>query len=223
MRSFLITATLSFTTVGCSTLDPLDKSPFDTNATDICSDVGIGAREHTDWDGGSTIDVDWMTEARSFVQVTAECLVIPPFHISTTQEEELPITFLSFTLASYDNGEWVEKFGNELTVESTLSKLGSYESVGTACDPFCGPHWEMDLAEEELTVNPEQDLFVEFQLPGFNDPSGIDEVWDDEKDQLAIMVYAGHSWSEETPDGNYEFGGYSAGSLLTIAVEIIDE
>lgn len=211
----------------CSTLNPLDKSPFDTDATeetDVCSNIGIGVPGETDWDEGeSTIDVDWMTEARSFIQVTAECMVIPPLHIYTTQEEDLPITFLTFTLASYDNGEWVEKFGNELAVGTTFGELGSYESVGTACDPFCGSHWEVDLTEEGLAVNPEQDFYVEFQLPGFSDPSGIDEVWDNKADRLAIMVYAGHSWSEETSPGHYEFGMYEAGSLLTIGVEVINE
>jgi len=48
-------------------------------------------------------------------------------------------------------------------------------------------------------------------------------VWDEEYDQLAIMVYAGHSWEEETSPGHYEFGMYEAGSLLTIGVEIVDE
>ncbi|OGL95032.1 hypothetical protein A2348_04655 [Candidatus Uhrbacteria bacterium RIFOXYB12_FULL_58_10] len=217
-----------FTLIACSTLDPLNKSPFDTAVedaeTDICSNLGLGVPEDSDWDDGeSTIDVDWMTEARSFLRVTAECMVIPPFHIYTTQEEESPITFLTFTLASYDNGEWVEKFGDELTVESTLGELGSFESVGTACDPFCGSHWEMDLTEEGFAVSPEQDFYVQFGLPGFDDPSEVDEVWDEEYDQLAIMVYAGHSWEEETSPGHYEFGMYEAGSLLTIGVEIVDE
>ncbi|MFA4846125.1 MAG: hypothetical protein WC654_06230, partial [Patescibacteria group bacterium] len=191
----------------CSTLGPLDTITEESE-TDICSNIGLGVPEETDWDEGqSTIDVDWMTEAYSYLKVTAECMTIPLFHIYTTQEEELPITYLTFTLASYDNGEWVEGFGNKLAVESTLGEIGSYESVGIACEPFCGPHWEMDLTEENLVVSPEQDFYVQFGLPGIDDPSQIDEVWDDEYDQLAIMVYAGHSWSEET------FGMYEAGSL----------
>ena len=208
--------------IACSTLD-LEDSTVEDIETDICSDLGLGVPDDTDWDEGeSTIDVDWMTEERAYIRVTAECLVIPPFHIYTTQEEELPITFLTFSLASYDNGEWIEKFGSELTVESTLGDLGSYESVGTACEPFCGPHWEMDLTEYGLVVSPKEDFYIEFEIPGFNDPSEIDEVWNDERDQLAIMVYAGHSWTEETSPGQYEFGMYEAGSLLTIDVEVIE-
>jgi hypothetical protein len=219
MRSIL---PLSFAlSAACSTLDPLDKNPFESDAAseDACASTGIGTPESDGW-GAGKVNVDWMVE-HHYVTTTAECLSVPQFRLSSTEEGEWPVTFLTFMLASYDNEQWVTKFGDELTVTSTLGDLGVHQSVGTACDVFCGPYWEMDVSEYELAVSPEEDFFIEFQLPGFSDPSDIDELWDEEKDQLAIMAYAGHSWSDTTSTG-VEYGSYLSGELLTVNVEFTE-
>ena len=216
---------LLITLFGCSTLYNYDSGwPFDDDTaveeTDVCANTGVGFPDNGDW-GSGELNVEWMVESHA-IRVTAECMTIPPFHIASTEDGEWPITSIAFGIGSYDHAQWVNTFGNELTIDGTSGDLGTYASVGTTCGPFEGLCWEVDLSDHDVTVSQEQDAYLQFQLPGFSDPSTIDELWDDEDDQLAIMVTAGHSWSEEMSDGHYEFGGYAAGSLLTVIVEPVE-
>ncbi len=207
----------------CSTLVNYDHNPFDDDTateTDVCANTGIGFPDNNDL-GSGQLNVEWMVE-HYVVNVTAECMAIPLFHITSTEEGEWPVTSLSFGIGDYRHGQWVEKFGDELTIEGTFGDLGMHTPVGTTCGPFEGQCWEVDLTAYDLTVSPEQDAYMQFQLPGFSDPSTVDELWDSEDDQLAIMVTIGHSWSEEMSDGHYEYGGYAAGSLLTVMVEPVE-
>ncbi len=212
-----------FAFIACSTLHNYDNNPFDEDtaaSNDVCANTGIGFPDNDDW-GGGELSVEWMVESHS-IQVTAECMAIPRLHIASTEEGEWPVTSIAFGIGSYDHAQWVQKFGNELTIHGTFGDLGSFTTMGTTCGPYEGPCWEVDLTEYDLAVSPEQDAYMQFQLPGFSDPATVDELWDNKDDQLAIMVTAGHSWSTETSDGSYEFGGYAAGSLLTVMVESLE-
>lgn len=199
----------------CSLKEPTAPSVTETE-TNPCGNV-LGTPD--EWDADQKVSAKWMVDNHGYT-TQAECLSIPLLRIRSYEDGEWPLSRMDFTIASYDNGDWVQRFNSPLTVSTTEGDLDPVESIGTGCVlGFCGPTWEIDLSEAGPSVSPAEDLYVQFSLPTFDDPSEIDELWDDEEDRLLIWAWVDHSWMED--DGTYQM--YGAGSTTTMEVELLSE
>ncbi len=213
MRSmFLLTSALL---TACSTLE--DETGSDTTAGEMESCMtGLDEPEESYF---REIDPTWMAEDYHY-NAHVECLDFPELRIgSAVDGGEWPIDYLLLNVASYDNGAWVEKLGTALTVTMDGEKIGTFDPAGESCTlGYCGPVWVIDLTELDVAVSLEDELLLDFTLAAFDDPSEIDELWDEEDDKLLIYTEAGYSWTETDGD-TITNGGYMAGTTVTMFVD----
>lgn len=202
---------------GCSTLDPLEKNPFEDETAEIESCMtGMGEPDESYYD--RKIDTAWMAEDY-YYNAHVECLGFPKLRIGSDEDGEWPISYLLLNVADYNNGAWVEKLGTALTVTMDGEEIDVVDPAGELCTiGYCGPAWVIDLTELDVVVSPDDERFIDFTLAAFDDPSEIDELWDEEDDKFFIYVEAGHSWTESdgvTTTSHF----YMSGASVTMFVD----
>lgn len=210
-----------FALSGCSTLEPLAENSFKEDVANDTAEIGscvtgMGEPSERHYEGGE-YDLSWMIEDH-YYSAHAECLEFPELRIDSIEAGEWPISYLLLNVADYNNGAWVEKLDSALTVTVDGEEIGVVDPVGDLCTMgYCGPVWMVDLTKLNVVVSPERGRFINFSLAAFNDPSEIDELWDDEDDQFFIYAEAGYSWTEDDVASTvYHF--YMSGSSVTMFV-----
>jgi hypothetical protein len=178
----------------CSTLDPLAESPLVGDAAsddaDVCSNTGIGAPEESASasEPAYPIESDWLVLGDYF-QVTAECLATPPLQISSDSEGTWPITQLEFYVVGGPDDTWVTDVARDgLTLTLGSEEIGWYGPDDVSCDESqCEGHWKVDLAEADIAVSTEENMYMTINLDGLDDAAGVDELWDDAFDTLVLL------------------------------------
>lgn len=178
----------------CTSAYPPTESPLDgdtaSDDADVCSNTGIGMPEESasDWELEYPIVTDWLV-LEEYFQVTAECLATPPLQISSGSEGAWPITQLEFYVVGGPDDEWVTDIARDGLMLAIGSKeIGWYEPDEVSCDESqCEGHWKIDLTEAEVTASPEEDAYMTFNLEGFENAAGVDELWDDAFDTLVLL------------------------------------
>lgn len=177
---------------------------------------GLGEPDASSFQG--EIHTEWMTEHGSY-RARVECLDFPELRIDTDQDGERPVNALTLVIGNYDDGSWVDKLGGALTARIGDIPVGPFNPTNDDCTlGICGPAWILDLTPLGIIVSRENAIAIDFALATFDDPSGVDELWDEEDDDLLIYAEAAYFWSETDDETTY-YKSYTAGQAISLSMD----
>ena len=197
---------------GCTASEPKKESP----PTEESCLRGLG--EPSDASSQYEIDLDWMTQVHHY-NARVECLDFPELRISSGEEGMWPIDYIRLNVASSDGQPLAEQLSGPLNLSIADENIGTFDPVGVGCTiGDCGPLWEIDVSEFETHVSPEDALFVDFTLASFEDPSGVEALWDGVDDRLFIYAEAGY-FSVEENDTGYGYNFFNSGASVNLTID----